>query len=72
MLQNLYTNQLSRIHQLDARVKLLFTLAFILFLNLTPHQAWGSYLLFWSLIITLVLLSRINPALVMKLSLIHI
>lgn len=70
MLQNLYTNRLSRIHQLDARLKLLFTLAFILFLNLTLHQAWGSYLLFWSLIITLVLLSRLSPAVVMKRALI--
>jgi cobalt/nickel transport system permease protein len=59
-LQELYANCHSIIHQLDARVKVIFTLAFIIFLSLTPFKAWPAYILFLTLILSVALLSRLG------------
>lgn len=44
--------------KLDARVKVLFTLAFILSLSLAPMGAWAVYVLMLSLIISIVIIDR--------------
>ncbi len=41
-------------------VKLVFTLVFIIFLNLTPAQAWPAYIFFYTFLLALVLVSRIQ------------
>jgi cobalt/nickel transport system permease protein len=56
----LYSHRDSPLHRLDARVKLLLTLALIVFLNLVPSGAWPAYILFLSLVMALVLLSRLG------------
>jgi cobalt/nickel transport system permease protein len=43
-LRELYAHRDSFIHQRSAKVKVLFTFAFIIFLNLTPHASWSAYL----------------------------
>ena len=68
-MRELYKNVGSRIHQLDARVKITLTLAFIIFLNLTPFKAWPAYILFLTLIISVALYSRLSFGLVQKRSL---
>lgn len=65
-MRELYTHGRSLIHQLDARVKLIFTLAFVLFLSLTPHQAWPAYALFLALVLSAALLSRLGIGFVLK------
>lgn len=50
----------SPVHQTDARVKVVSTLAFIIFLNATPHRAWAIYILFLSLLLSVILLARIG------------
>jgi cobalt/nickel transport system permease protein len=62
----------SRIHKIDARVKVIFTLAFIIFLNLTPAGAWPAYVLFFCLILSLILLARLGVGEVLKRSLLAI
>lgn len=54
------------IHQLDARVKVIFTLAFILFLSLSPFNAWPAYILFLTLTLSAELLSRLGIGFVLK------
>ena len=65
-MRELYTHNRSTIHQLDARVKVIFTLAFIIFLNLTPFRAWPAYILFLTLILSVALLSRLGIGFVLK------
>ncbi len=67
-----YIHAGSSIHRLDARVKVIFILAFIIFLNLTPFNAWPIYILFLTLILTVVLFSRLDVKLVLKRSLLAI
>jgi cobalt/nickel transport system permease protein len=55
---------------MDARVKFIFTLAFIVCLNLIPYNAWLAYSLFLVLALSLVLLSKLGGGLVLKRSLI--
>lgn len=50
-------------------MKVIFTLAFIIFLNLTPLNAWPAYILFLTLILIVVLFSRLGVGLVLKRSL---
>jgi cobalt/nickel transport system permease protein len=57
------------LHTMDARVKVLFTLAFIVSLSLSPHGAWPAYVLFFSLSLSLALASRLGLAVVFKRSL---
>lgn len=68
-LRDLYTQKRSFVHQIDARVKVIFTLAFVIFLNLTPSGAWPAYILFLTLISSLTLLSRLGMGLILKRSL---
>lgn len=44
----------SKFHQLNPLVKLLFTIVFIVFINLTPAKAWGAYALFFLYLITII------------------
>ena len=69
-MQELYLNQHSIIHQLDARVKLVLTLAFLVCLNLTPSAAWPSYILFFALLLSAALAARLKPKLLLTRSLI--
>lgn len=65
--QYVYTGSI--IHRTDARVKVIFILAFIIFLNLTPFHAWPIYIHFLTLILTVVVISRLGVGLVLKRSL---
>lgn len=51
---------------MEARVKVIFTLAFILFLSLTPFNAWSAYLLFLAFSLSTALLSRLGIGFVLK------
>lgn len=66
----LYSHRDSLIHRMDARTKLVLTLAFIVCLNLLPSHAWAAYILFLSLAVSVVLLSKLNIGFVLKRSLI--
>lgn len=55
---------------MDARVKTIFTLVFIVFVNLVPSKAWSSYILFCALIVSILLLSLIPAKKVLLRSLI--
>jgi len=50
----------SPVHRADARVKVTLTLAFILFLNMAPHQAWPIYILFLTVLLSMILLARMS------------
>lgn len=65
-MRELYTHNRSAIHQMDARVKVIFTLAFVLFLSLTPFSAWPAYILFLALILSIALFSRLDLGFVLK------
>lgn len=65
-MQELYQHSHSIIHQIDARVKVIFTLAFILFLSLTPFNAWPAYILFQTVILSVALFSRLGIGFVLK------
>lgn len=47
-------------------MKLAFTLAFIIFLGLTPFGAWPAYILFLALTLSITLLSRLSLGLILK------
>jgi len=55
---------------MDARVKLVFTLVFLVCLNLTPSAAWPAYILFLALVISAALAAHLSPGLLLKRSLI--
>jgi cobalt/nickel transport system permease protein len=57
---------------LDARVKVIFTLAFLVCINLSPSGAWPAYILFLTLLICEALLSRISLRVVLLRSLISL
>ncbi len=61
-----YQNQKSIIHTIHARVKIIFTLVFILLLNFLPVVAWPGYILFFSILLSITLLSRVGIGYVMK------
>ena len=65
-MQQLYRQHHSPLHRIDARVKLVFTLAFIILLNLAPAAAWPAYILSYALILSATLLSRVGVGLVHK------
>lgn len=69
-MQDLYRNHSSPIHKLDARVKLILTLAFIIFLNLTPVGSWSAIILFLTLSISMAIVTRLGLAFLLKRSLI--
>ena len=51
---------------MDARMKVIFTLAFIIFLNLTPFNAWPAYILFLTLTLSITLLSQLGLGFILK------
>lgn len=59
-------------HQADTRVKTIFTLVFILSISLTPSGTWPSYLLFLTLILAGIILSRLSFKLLLIRSLISL
>ena len=61
-----YHPKTSLVHALDARVKIIFTIAFILFLSLTTMNAWPSYILFLSITLSVALISRIGIGFMLK------
>lgn len=57
---------------LDARVKIVFTLVYIILLNLTPSRAWAGYILFFAIVFSAILLSRLGIGFVFKRALLAI
>jgi len=64
--QDPYRPGRSLIHALDARVKFLVTIAFILTVALIPPGAWSVYILLLSLIISVEILSEIGVVYVLR------
>lgn len=56
--------------KLDARVKILFTLAFLLALNLLPHGAWTAYTLFGVLLFSLAAAGQVRLSVLLRRSLV--
>ena len=69
---DLYLPASSRVHNLDARVKLILSLAFILAVSLTPTAAWPAYILLLALIQSAILLAHIPTLHVLKRALLAI
>ncbi|GAF79388.1 unnamed protein product, partial [marine sediment metagenome] len=65
-----YSQRDSLIHRLDPRTKLITTLFFIVAVVLTPPDRWQAFALYFILIVTLLLLSRVPPLYVLKRSLV--
>jgi cobalt/nickel transport system permease protein len=65
-----YSDRDSIIHRLDPRTKLITTLFFILAVVLTPPDRWQAFALYFLLVATLILLSRVPPLYVLKRSLV--
>ncbi len=61
-----YHNGTSLIHQLDPRVKLVFTLAFIVTASLLPFGAWAAYILLLAIVFSVELLSDLGIRYVLK------
>jgi cobalt/nickel transport system permease protein len=61
-----YRPRASLIHRLDARVKLVLALAFILSCALTPNGAWPAYILLLALALAGALLSELGVGFVLK------
>lgn len=61
-----YQERGSLIHQLDPRVKFVLTIVFILTVALTPHGAWPVYIILFSLILAIEVLSEIGVGYVLK------
>jgi cobalt/nickel transport system permease protein len=59
-LHELYLERVSWLHQQPARVKIIFTLAFILSVSLTPSAAWPAYILYLTLTVSAAILSKID------------
>ena len=56
----------SPVHALDARVKLVLALAFILTVSLSPIGAWPLYMLLFALSVSVILLSNLGVAYVLR------
>jgi cobalt/nickel transport system permease protein len=65
-----YSDRDSIIHRLDPRTKLITTLFFILAVVLTPPNRWQAFALYFILVVTLLLLSRVPVLYVLKRSLV--
>ncbi len=65
-----YSDRDSIIHRLDPRTKLITTLFFILAVVLTPPARWPAFALYFILVVTLILLSRVPPLYILKRSLV--
>jgi cobalt/nickel transport system permease protein len=66
----LYTHKKSFIHQTEARVKIFFTLVFLVCVNLTPPGAWSAYIQYFTVLIVELLLSHLSIKKVLMRSLI--
>lgn len=64
-----YSPQKSFLHSTHARVKILFTLVFIVLVNFSPAGAWPAYILFFSYIFSLCIFSRVGIRHLLKRSL---
>jgi cobalt/nickel transport system permease protein len=64
-----YHHRSSPVHQLDPRVKLLLSLAFILTCALTPPGAWPVYILLLAVVLSVEILSDLGISYVLKRSL---
>jgi cobalt/nickel transport system permease protein len=62
----------SPVHALDARVKVLLALAFILTVSLTPMGAWPAYALLFALAVAVILLSRLGVRFVLRRALVAV
>lgn len=62
----LFQHRSSPITQLDARVKIIFTLAFIIAISMTPSGAWPAYILFFTIVLSVNLISRLGIGFVQK------
>jgi cobalt/nickel transport system permease protein len=67
-----YRERHSVIHALDPRVKLIFTLAFVLTMALLPFGAWPIYVLMLTLALSITVLSELGLSYVLKRSLLAI
>ncbi len=61
-----YRPRRSLVHQFDARVKLILTLAFILTAALTPSGAWVAYILLFAIVLSVEILSELGVGYVLK------
>ncbi len=61
-----YRPRVSLIHQLDPRVKLVLTIAFILTASLTPFGAWPIYVLLFAISMSVVVASELGVKYVLK------
>jgi cobalt/nickel transport system permease protein len=61
-----YQDRKSVVHQLDARVKFILTVAFILTVSLTPIGAWPVYILLLAIAVSVILLSDLGVGFVLK------
>jgi cobalt/nickel transport system permease protein len=68
-MQDLYLARQSLFHQMDARVKFIFVLVFVLLLNLTPTRSWAAYGLFLFTLYLSVVFSRVGFGFLLKRSL---
>ena len=62
----------SPIHRLDGRIKLVFIVAVILSCTLLPMGAWPAYILIFSVLVALILLSDLSITYVLKRSLLFL
>ncbi len=67
-----YSERNSLIHRLDPRTKLITTLFFILVVVLTPVSQWPAFALYFVLVTTLIIISRVPVLYVLKRSLVII
>lgn len=68
-MQDLFLQNTNPIQVLDARVKIIFTIAFILVLNLTPNNTWPVYIFLLTFTLSLALISRMGIGFLLKRSL---
>jgi cobalt/nickel transport system permease protein len=65
-LLEIYKPVSSPIHQLEARVKIIFTLVFIIAISFMPSGAWPAYILIYSIILSLIISSNLGMSFVLK------
>lgn len=62
----------SKFHQFNPLVKLVFTIVFIVFVNLTPTKAWGAYALFFLYLFAIFYTARLKFSIMAKRTLISL
>ncbi len=65
----LYVNHHSKVHQMDARVKVILTLVWVFSVSFLPFSAWLAFIAHESMIISILWLSRIGMGSIAKRSL---